>query len=68
MKYDDRNILYGKKIATVDPIVDDFKSGVTDDNCNTIQNALENYRRYIEELENEIERLQVLLDDNKIEY
>ena len=57
MKYDDRNILYGEKFTTVDSIVDDFKSGVTDDNCNTIQNALENYRCYIEELENEVEKI-----------
>ena len=57
MKNDDRNILYGKKFATVDPIVDDFKSGVTDDKSNTIQNALENYRDYIDELVNEVEKI-----------
>ena len=68
MKYDDRNILYGEKFTTVDSIVDDLRSGVTDDICDIIQNAVEGYRYHIEELENEIERLQALLDDNKIEY
>lgn len=68
MKYDDKNILYGEKFTTVDSIVDDLRSRVTYDICDIVQNAIDDYRDHIEELENELDRLQELLDDNEIEY
>ena len=68
MRYDDRNILYNGKFITVDSFIDDLRSEVTDDTCNIIQDAVGDYRDHIEELENEIERLQELLYDNEIGY
>lgn len=68
MKYDDKNILHNGKFITVDSFVEDLRSGVTNVVCDIIQNAINDYRDHIEELENEIERLQELLDDNEIEY
>ena len=69
MKYYDK-IFYEDIQKFVEPIVfvDELRSDVTNETCNYIEDAINDYKNKIEELEDRVEELENILTDNDIEY